>query len=57
MKEKILKAFEESIQVKEKFADEKNIDKILEVAKIIANAFNEGKKIILFGNGGSSTDA
>jgi D-sedoheptulose 7-phosphate isomerase len=57
MKEKIQKAFEESIQVKEKFADEKNIDKILEVAKIIANAFNEGKKIILFGNGGSSTDA
>lgn len=57
MKEKILKAFEESIQVKGKFVDEKNVDKILEVAKIIANAFNEGKKIILFGNGGSSTDA
>ena len=57
MKDKILKAFEESIQVKEKFIDEKNIDKILEVAKVIANAFNEGKKIILFGNGGSATDA
>ncbi|MFA4958255.1 MAG: SIS domain-containing protein, partial [Candidatus Methanoperedens sp.] len=25
--------------------------------KAIANAFNEGKKLILFGNGGSSTDA
>lgn len=57
MKDKILKAFEESIQVKGKFLDEKNVDKILEVAKVIANAFNEGKKIILFGNGGSSTDA
>jgi D-sedoheptulose 7-phosphate isomerase len=57
MKEKILKIFEESIQVKENFIDEKNIDKILEVAKIIAGAFNEGKKVILFGNGGSSTDA
>jgi D-sedoheptulose 7-phosphate isomerase len=57
MKDKILKAFEESINVKEKFAEEKNLDKIIEVAKAIANAFNDGKKLILFGNGGSSTDA
>jgi D-sedoheptulose 7-phosphate isomerase len=57
MKEKILKAFEESIRVKQKFIDEKNIDRIFEVSKVIANAFNDGKKLILFGNGGSSTDA
>ena len=57
MKDKIRKAFEESINVKEKFAEEKNLDKIIEVAKAIANAFNDGKKLILFGNGGSSTDA
>ncbi len=57
MKDKILKAFEESIHVKEIFIDEKNIDKIFEAAKVIANAFNDGKKIILFGNGGSATDA
>jgi D-sedoheptulose 7-phosphate isomerase len=57
MKDKILKAFEESIQVKEKFIDEKNVDRILEASKVIANAFNDGKKIILFGNGGSATDA
>jgi D-sedoheptulose 7-phosphate isomerase len=57
MKDKILKIFEESINVKEKFIDEKNIDKIIEVAKVIANAFSDGKKLILFGNGGSSTDA
>ena len=57
MKDKILKAFEESINVKEKFAEEKNLDKIIEVAKAITNAFNDGKKLILFGNGGSSTDA
>lgn len=57
MKEKIAKAFEESIQVKEKFIDEKNTDRIIEVAKAIANAFNDGKKILLFGNGGSATDA
>ena len=57
MKEKILKAFEESIRVKENFINEKIVDRIIEVSKTIANAFNEGKKIILFGNGGSSTDA
>ncbi|MBI4689996.1 MAG: D-sedoheptulose 7-phosphate isomerase [Nitrospirae bacterium] len=56
MKEKILKAFEESITVKEKFAKD-NIDTISEVSKVIADAFNDGKKLILFGNGGSATDA
>ena len=57
MKDKIRRAFEESIQVKEKFLDEKNIDRIYEVSRVIAAAFNDGKKLILFGNGGSSTDA
>jgi D-sedoheptulose 7-phosphate isomerase len=57
MTENILRAFVESIQVKEKFTSKKNLEKILEVSKIIANAFNDGKKLILFGNGGSSTDA
>jgi len=57
MKDKILKAFEESIDVKTKFINAINVDKISEIAKIIAHAFNDGKKLILFGNGGSSTDA
>ncbi len=57
MKDKIQKAFEESIHVKEKFVEKENIDKIIEVAKAIAKAFNDGKKLILFGNGGSATDA
>lgn len=57
MKEKIRRAFEESIQVKEKFINEKTIENILDVAKTIANAFNDGYKLILFGNGGSATDA
>lgn len=57
MKDKIFKAFEESIRVKKDFITETNIDKIFEVSKIIANAFNEGKKLILFGNGGSATDS
>jgi len=56
MKEKILKAFEESISVKEQFIKE-NVDAIVEVSKAIADTFNDGKKVILFGNGGSSTDS
>jgi len=57
MKDKILRAFEESIDVKTKFINAEIADKIFELAKIIARAFNNGKKLILFGNGGSSTDA
>jgi D-sedoheptulose 7-phosphate isomerase len=56
MKEKILKEFKESISVKEKFIRE-YVDTVIEVSKVIASAFNEGNKLILFGNGGSSTDA
>jgi D-sedoheptulose 7-phosphate isomerase len=56
MKSKILREFKESISVKEKFI-KNHIDLILEVSKEIANTFNEGNKVILFGNGGSATDA
>ena len=56
MKEKILKEFKESISVKEKFIHD-HIDTVIEVSKAIATAFNEGNKLLLFGNGGSSTDA
>src|SRR5271169_1192650 len=56
MKEKILKEFQESIAVKEAFV-EGHLDMIEEVAKAVAATFNDGNKILLFGNGGSSTDA
>lgn len=56
MKEKILKEFKESISVKEKFI-QSHLDAVIEVSRAIASAFNEGNKLILFGNGGSSTDA
>jgi D-sedoheptulose 7-phosphate isomerase len=56
MKDIILKAFEDSAQIKVKFARE-NVDKIIEVVQLIAQAFREGKKVILFGNGGSAMDA
>jgi len=56
MKEKILSEFRESITVKENFI-QGHLETILEAAKAIAGAFNDGSKLILFGNGGSATDA
>jgi D-sedoheptulose 7-phosphate isomerase len=56
MKDAIIKTFEESAKVKIKFAGE-NVEKIEEVVQLIAQAFREGKKVLLFGNGGSASDA
>jgi D-sedoheptulose 7-phosphate isomerase len=56
MKGSVLKAVRDSISIKEKFF-ETHLDKVIEAANTIADAFNNGKKLILFGNGGSSTDA
>jgi D-sedoheptulose 7-phosphate isomerase len=56
MREKILKAFNDSIAIKKQFVEE-NIDTIIEVSKHIADTFTRGGKLLLFGNGGSSTDA
>jgi len=56
MKEKILREFRESIAVKEHFVRD-SIDTIVEVSRAIASTFNDGNKLILFGNGGSACDA
>ncbi len=56
MKDGILKIFNESAQVKVRFAQE-NADKVIEVVQLIAQTFRDGKKVILFGNGGSAMDA
>jgi D-sedoheptulose 7-phosphate isomerase len=56
MKERVIQAFEESIDVKRRFVQE-HVDRIVQVANVIAAAFREGHKVLLFGNGGSSTDA
>ena len=56
MKDKIIKAFEDSISVKQQFLKD-HIDTIVEVSRLIADTFNRGGKLLLFGNGGSSTDA
>lgn len=56
MKEKILKAFEESVSVKQDFIKE-NIERVIEVSKLLSDSFNNGNKLITFGNGGSAADA
>lgn len=56
MKDKILNEFSESISVKEKFV-QSHIDTIIDVSKAIASTFSEGNKLLLFGNGGSASDA
>jgi D-sedoheptulose 7-phosphate isomerase len=56
MQNTIVKIFEESAQVKVKFARE-NAEKIVEVVQLIAQAFRDGKKVLIFGNGGSAMDA
>jgi D-sedoheptulose 7-phosphate isomerase len=56
MRDKIFRAFKDSMAVKQKFVND-NIDTIVEVSKVIAEAFNRGGKLLLFGNGGSACDA
>lgn len=56
MKELAIKAFEDSAEVKRRFVRE-HADRIVQVAQLITHAFREGRKVLLFGNGGSSTDA
>jgi len=52
----VLTAFADSARVKQQFARD-HADRIVQVATLIADAFRNGNKVLLFGNGGSSTDA
>ena len=56
MQQRIISIFSESARVKTAFARE-NADAIAAVVQLIVRAFRDGNKVILFGNGGSATDA
>jgi D-sedoheptulose 7-phosphate isomerase len=56
MKDFVLKAFSDSATVKQQFARD-HADRIAQVAVLMVTAFREGRKVLLFGNGGSATDA
>ncbi len=56
MNPKIRQAFEDSAAVKLSFVDRYHAD-IATVAAVIIEAFRHDRKLLLFGNGGSATDA
>ncbi len=56
MNDFIIKAFEESIQVKKAFL-KNNIETLVTVVNLIAGTFSNEHKLLLFGNGGSAADA
>jgi D-sedoheptulose 7-phosphate isomerase len=56
MKDEITRIFEDSARVKQRFAKE-YAEMIQEVVVLIAGCFTRGNKLLIFGNGGSATDA
>lgn len=52
----IIEAFEVSADVKCAFIRD-HVDKVVEVGQLLIRTFREGRKVLLFGNGGSATDA
>ena len=56
MKEAIVKAFDESVRVKQAFLRD-NLETLMQAIDAIVAAFKNGNKLLLFGNGGSAADA
>ncbi|MCK4519459.1 MAG: SIS domain-containing protein [Candidatus Omnitrophica bacterium] len=56
MKEKIKNLLQSSIDAKKELLN-KSVSSIAEIAKAMASAVKSGKKIIIFGNGGSAADS
>lgn len=56
VEEEIINCFRESGEIKEQFVRE-NLASLTAVIRTIAQALEAGKKILLFGNGGSAADA
>ena len=56
MRDQAIRAFEESAEVKRRFV-QTHADRIVQVAGLVTQALRQGHKLLLFGNGGSATDA
>ena len=54
--EDVIEAFETSADVKNVFI-RTHAERVVEVGQLMIRAFNKSKKVMLFGNGGSATDA
>lgn len=58
MRDVIEKVLSESIEIKNKILEDASLlDLIEEISLVIIKAYQKGKKVILFGNGGSAADA
>jgi D-sedoheptulose 7-phosphate isomerase len=56
MKEEIVQIFRESADLKLRFIRQ-NADLLIQVVRMVVEAFKGGNKVLLFGNGGSAADA
>ncbi len=56
MEEIIVKRIEETEKVKKRFLHE-NLSQLISIIKLIADALENGNKVLLFGNGGSAAQA
>src|SRR5262245_31242728 len=56
MRDLVIQAFDESTRAKRAFL-EQNLDTLLNVIDVVAQALSRGYKALLFGNGGSAADA
>lgn len=56
MKDVIVKAFEESIRVKQAFLRD-NLEALARAIDAVVECFRRGNKVMIFGNGGSAADA
>ncbi len=52
----VVQAFETSADVKNEFI-RTHAERVVEVGQLLIRAFRDGRKVLLFGNGGSATDA
>lgn len=56
MREDIIRDFQESSEIKLAFVKQE-AERIEQVVHVMAESFRNGRKVLLFGNGGSATDA
>ncbi|MEE9193266.1 MAG: SIS domain-containing protein, partial [Thermodesulfobacteriota bacterium] len=56
MKEKIISILRESADLKLKFAQD-SLDSVINATNLINKCFKSGGKLLIFGNGGSASDA
>ncbi len=56
LKDEVLNLAQESQRVMARFFQE-HVDAVVEIAHLIEEAFRQGNKILIFGNGGSAADA